>query len=144
MATTWVLVAESSRARIYEVQAHGGLRERVTLAHPESRLHDTGLTSDLPGRSFDRQGAGRHTMAEPTDPQAHEAEAFAQQIAGRLDLARSEGEFDHLVVMAPPHFLGLLRGAFSTETTRRVSHEVPKNLIRASIDELIEHLGRRD
>ena len=69
MKSTWIVVAESARARIFTMSGIGGKLQEITdLSHPESRLHDTELSSDLPGRTFDIQGQGRHGMEPATDP----------------------------------------------------------------------------
>ncbi|MCW8855424.1 MAG: host attachment protein, partial [Gammaproteobacteria bacterium] len=51
MSTTWVVVADSSRARIFTAETStSALQEIETLAHPEGRLHEQALSSDLPGK----------------------------------------------------------------------------------------------
>jgi protein required for attachment to host cells len=52
MATKWVVVAESSRARIFAfLQAGLAMEELEGLTHPASRAHERDLISDRPGRS---------------------------------------------------------------------------------------------
>lgn len=139
MNAIWIVVAESARAKIFSRARVGGtLREIAALSHPESRLHDTALTSDGPGRSFDSYGEGRHGMEQASDPQHREAQAFAREIARHLDHGRNERSYDALVLIAPPKFLGLLRATLDKPARELVLAEINKNLVEADL-ETVEH-----
>lgn len=130
--TTWFVVADSARARIFTASGtKGKLREIADLSHPESRLHDSELASNGPGRSFDSHGQGRHSMEPATHPQDREAQAFAVEVARHIDRGHNEGGFDSLVLVAPPKFLGRLRPALSDSTRDAVVGELDKNLVDA-------------
>ncbi len=132
MKSTWIVVAESARARIFIMPGIGGKLQEVTdLSHPESRLHDTELSSDLPGRTFDSQGQGRHRMEPTTDPKEREARAFAAEIARHIERGRNEGNFDALVLIAPPKFLGRLRAELTKPARDTLVGELDKNLVEA-------------
>lgn len=131
MANTWVLVADSSRARVFRAEgADEHLIEVQDMAHPEGRLHETELTTDLPGRAFDSHGQGRHAMEEETPPKRQEAIRFAKRVGDMLESARTAGDYDRLVVVAEPRFLGLLRDNLSDETIKLVGLEIDKNLVQ--------------
>jgi len=141
MAKTWVVVADSSAARIFTAATPtGGLDERESLAHPEGRMRAQELTSDLPGRAFDSKGKGRHAMESEVGPREHEAIAFAREIAGRIAAARSRGELDRVVLVAAPEFLGLLRDALDATTRRAVEAEFPLNLVKMTPAEIRSRL----
>ena len=132
MKSTWIVVAESARARIFTMSGIGGKLQEITdLSHPESRLHDTELSSDLPGRTFDIQGQGRHGMEPATDPKEREAQAFAAEIARHIERCRHEGNFDGLVLIAPPKFLGRLRAELTKPARDALVGELDKNLVEA-------------
>ncbi len=132
MKSTWIVVAESARARIFTMSGIGGKLQEITdLSHPESRLHDTELSSDLPGRTFDIQGQGRHGMEPATDPKEREAQAFAAEIARHIERGRHEGNFDGLVLIAPPKFLGRLRADLTKPARDALVGELDKNLVEA-------------
>ena len=138
MKSTWIVVAESARARILTKSGRGGkLQEFEDFSHPESRMHATELSSDLPGRTFDSHGEGRHGMEQPTDPKEQEAQAFAVEIARRVDRGRREGSFDSLILIAAPKFLGRLRSELSKPTRDALIGELDKNLVEAD-DETLE------
>ena len=126
---TWVLAADSSNARIFATDSRvGTLAEVLSLSHPQSRQHEQTLTSDLPGRSFDRAGQGRHVMGASVSPKEHEVLAFAEEIVEALEKARNDGKFNQLIVVAAPAFLGELRKRFPTALSRLVVLELDKNL----------------
>ncbi len=131
MKKTWVVAAESSRARIFQAESRlKPMKEIEGLAHPESRARVLDINADNAGRAFDRAGQGRHAMENEVDPKKHEAEMFAKQIAEHLDKARAKGEFEDVIVVAAPEFLGLLRKHVNPITAKMVSKTVTKNLVR--------------
>ena len=75
MNSTWIIVADASRARFFEASGSSSdIFETETLTHPEGRLHEQDLTSDLPGRAYDSSGEGRHAMGSSVEPKKHEIE----------------------------------------------------------------------
>jgi len=144
MAGIWVLAANSSRAYIYSTErATGDLKQVEKFDHPEARLHEQELTSDLPGRAFDSGGVGRHAMVQPVEPKRHEAINFAIQIADYLESARNEGKFRKLYIIAAPAFLGLLRERFSASLADLVTQEINKNLVNLHAQDIRNHLPER-
>lgn len=144
MSKTWILVADSSRARIFSSEsADGGLIELMDLSHNESRLHEQELTSDLPGRTYDSAGQGRHAMGTRVGVKEQEALVFAKEIADQLDKGREAKQFNHLVIAAPPHFLGLLRDKISARVRNLVTHELDRDLVQLTAEQLRAHLPER-
>lgn len=138
---TWVVVAESSRARIFAVTGpRKGLEEIAALAQPAARLKEGDLVSDAPGRSFDSGGQGRHAMGNASEHKHHEAESFARSIAGQLDTARQSREFAQLILVAPPHFLGLLRRYLTPACAATIVATVNKNLVQHDLSDIRDHL----
>lgn len=138
---TWVVVADSSRANIYlRPQRNSPLKEIASFDDPQARLREQDLTSDLPGRASARNGASRDRVDSDFSAKAHERETFARQICGTVEHARSCGEFDELILIAPPRVLGLMREVLSRPTLGRVSREIPKNLVQMPPDRLHPYL----
>jgi len=143
MATNWVLVAENSRARLFEMDSpRGALRELETLAHPEGRQKAGDIDSDRPGRAFDSRGEGRHAMVRSVDPKEQGAMDFARRIAERLEQGRTGGAFDGLVLVAPPAFLGLLRKCFAEPLRKKVVREINKDLVHLGAEAIERHVRR--
>jgi protein required for attachment to host cells len=141
MDKTWVLVAESSRARIFTVDTPSApLVEAETLVHTEARLHERDMTSDLPGHDSNHSGAGRHGYQDETAPKEQELINFARQVASRLEAARTGGELQRLIIIAAPAFLGTLRDQLSEQTGKLVTLEIAKNLAQQTPEDIRSHL----
>lgn len=139
--TTRVLVAHDAGARQFEHTRPGkGLVQLSEVEFEDGRRHAGELNEDRSGRSSDRAGNG-HGFETHDDTRHHAVGLFAKQLA--QDLARDFhlGEFDQLVLVAPPRFLGVLRGALSSKLERAVIGTVCKDLPRADDAELRKHLA---
>lgn len=135
--TTWIVVVDSSRGKIYVQDKHSSeLLEKVDLVHPSARLHGLDLTSDRPGKHVGAFGQGQHVFDARTDAKEHEAETFAREIAERLETGRTSGQFQNLVLMAPPAFLGVLREQLSDGVRKLVVEEIAKDLVTHSSEEI--------
>jgi protein required for attachment to host cells len=132
MKDVWVVVANSTRCRIFRQHKHSDpLTQVEELDHPEGRLRARDLGTDRPGRAFDSVGHGRHAMGQPVDPLEQETIRFAKTVAERIDAGRKRECFDRLVLVADPRFLGHLRQGLSAATRHRLTTELHKNLADA-------------
>ena len=144
MDKIWVLVADSGRARLFQAEGTiGALQERTDLVMPTSRLQEQELVSDRPGRAFDSVGEGRHAMEPPTPAKEVESGRFAAELATLLESERQRGAYKRLVLVAPPAFLGQLRGALSDSVKTLVSAELDKHLVQLDAEAIRRHLPER-
>lgn len=145
MAKYWIVVAESSRARIFSARGLNKpvLTEVEDIAHPEGRLHEGDLVTSAPGAAKSPSGQGRHAMDDETTAKKHESIVFAKQLAERLESGRNKGKYEQLMLVSPPGFLGLLRDNLSIETRKCIAKEVNKNFIHDTVKELQQHLAGR-
>lgn len=140
MQSVWILAAGNAGATIYTCRGgKGGLSQHRRFEHPEGRLHDRELTSDLPGRAYDSSGEGRHAMEQSVDPKKQQSIAFAKKLTEALHRACNAGECDKLYVAAPPAFLGMLREHYSKPVQQALAMEVNNNLVGLSADEVRGH-----
>jgi len=143
MPKTWILVADSSRARLFMADtASSALVELETFTHPASRQHEQDITSDLPGRQNGKglNGSFAHAMTQETDPKRHEAINFAREMANHLNKAHSKNKFKQLIIVAAPNFLGLLRDNLNESTRRTMTLQLDKNLTQQNSEEIRKHL----
>lgn len=141
MTDIWVVVADSSRVRIFAVErANGPLKEIATIDHPEGRLHERDLTSDEPGRRFATAGPQRHGMAQPVSSKEETTIEFARDLARHLEANRVRGQFHRLYVAAAPRFLGHLREAMEPATAATVYKAYDKNWVKEDVATIREHL----
>lgn len=140
MSTIWTLVADASRARVFQADApNGALREIITLTHPASRQHEGDLVSDRSGHDLDPTTGG-HGLGRGQEHKADEAMHFAKEICERLEQGHNEGSYGKLYLMAAPHFLGLLRQHLAKPVQQLVADEVDKDLTTADEAEIRAHL----
>lgn len=144
MQKTWVLVADTTRARVFEVdKPMGPLQERETLVHVQGRLHEQELTSDRrPGRNAGGNG-GAHSLGHEDDPKKQEGIRFAKQLGGYLEDAHNSHQFDKLYIVAAPSFLGDLRQNLGKSVQQAVTETVAKNVTRMEPVTIREHLPER-
>ena len=141
MCSSLVIVAESSRARIFAMEnPRKPLTEIKDMVHPESRAHARDLTADLPGRSFDSRGQGRHVMEDSLDVKEHQALDFAEQLAGYINTECRNNNLDRLYIAAAPHFLGQLRKKLDTTAKHHIVRQLNKNLVAMDEAEIRKHL----
>lgn len=140
MSTTWILVANAARARLYENTGIGkGLGLLSEFDHPESRLKGSDLVSDRPG--FMQSSGNGHGARQPaTDPKQNEAEHFAQEIARTLELGRGQNKYERLILVAGSPFLGTLKSRISSSVLAMTSDTVEKDYTTANEREIGKHL----
>jgi protein required for attachment to host cells len=138
----WVLVADTSRARVFSADKPAGpLEEILDLTHPEARLHDAQLASDEPGRDRN-SSSGSHSYAEETPPKRDAAAKFASQVCDALEEGRVAGKISKLYVIAPPTFLGLLRKCQSNGLRSLIAEEVSKNISTRDVETIRTQLPK--
>lgn len=138
---TWILIADGGRARVLENLGPGkGIAEvaGMAMATVLPAAHD--LSSDRPGRTFESGYSGHHALEPKSDPHERLKHDFLTNVAGRIDGHFSQGAFDKLIIVAPPHALGELRGLFSDRVRAVTTGEVAKDLTKTPDHEIASHL----
>ncbi|MEX1200344.1 MAG: host attachment protein [Methylophaga sp.] len=139
MKQKWIVVAESSRARIFAVDSKNQpLIEIDDLVNPASRVQNHDLVADRPGRHS--RGSSQHALEPHSDPQKLQAQRFAQSLSDRLEAGRVGGDFNDLVIVAPSGFMGLLRQQIGHTTQKHISHTLTKNLIQKSEAQIRDYI----
>jgi protein required for attachment to host cells len=135
MATTWIIAADASRARVLQVADRDQrLLEIEDLLNPEGRVDDRQLTTGAHPRY--RGSSGPASDREETGAAEHATERFAKRLGDYLDKARNERRYDELVLLAPPKFLGMVRKKLGKEVQKLVSEEIPKDLSWVNVRDL--------
>ncbi len=141
MSRLRIVVADQAEAIFYDTPSlRSAPKEVARISDPAAHLHDRDLMSDRPGRSYESVGGARHAIERENDPRQREAVRFARRIARRLDEARRKNEYEQLIVVAGPAFLGLMREEMSRPTRERVVHEIHKDLVHSPAKALRKHL----
>lgn len=108
-----IVVADEYQATFYlREKKFSPMQEVASLHNPAAREKRSDLLADKAARAFDSHGPGRHAMIkESADPKTQSAIVFAKEISEQLADEKRQRQFDCLVVVAAPRFLGLLRPA---------------------------------
>lgn len=143
LPTAWILVGDRGRARLLTA-GWPGLEDPSEIADfvcPEGNLSPHEVYSDSLGRNRDPQGRS-YTDEPETDLRHATALSFARTIAEALDKGRMDNRFGHLVIVAPPLFLGTLRGCLSEPLRRVVELELNEELVRLQLPAIVDRLQR--
>lgn len=138
-----IVVANETEANFLAMDApRSPLQWLSKLANESARLHERDLETDRPGTSFDRVGPGRHSVGGERSTQRHHQERFAKRIVDELERARTNHEFDRLVLMAEPRMLGLLRDAMPETSRSTVVAELAKDLVHLDAEAIRGYIPR--
>jgi protein required for attachment to host cells len=141
-STTWLLVCDASKAKIYSMHTARLFKEPTSdnlelvnkFTHDASRKKNHELETDRMG-TF-----GSGTFVEATTPKAHEAELFAQELLHHLESARKEGSYRDLIIVAPPTFMGILHKHMHHELQKIVSKNIEKDYTHHDDHDLMKNL----
>jgi len=140
MGRTWVLVGDGSRARLFRVGPRRDWELIRELEHPQTRAKARDLVTDREGRVKQSASAMRSAI-QPTKPlHTIEAEHFAHSVARILESGLADNGYEQLVLVAPPHFLGLLRATIASTVAKRVELTLDKDFTALKPDELAERI----
>ncbi len=134
--STSILVANRTGARLFH-RTGKNLRLLWSLENPAGRLRDQDIEAGASKRTYDSHARG-HDPA--TSPHEQAAVTFAKELAEELRRERLRGGANRIVLVAEPHFLGLLRGELDVPTGARVIAMVTKDLEHAALDSVAEHV----
>ncbi len=144
MKDAWVLVANGSEARLFH---HTGKSLELVeqFLHPDSRRKDQEITSDHASHRETRtEGTASQrvygSFPEPTDPHDFEIDRFARELDEKLEQHRAQNDFRELVLVAPPHFHGLVKKHMSGPLEKCVIREVSKDYTSVRERDLLEQL----
>ena len=120
------------------------LRNEGDAEHPNFqvervRSQDNPATSDQgtdsPGSTFSSTGSGRSSY-EQTDFHQIAEDRFAADAAALLQQRALAGDFESLIVVAPPRTLGELRKHYHDVVSRKLAGEIDKDLTGHPISEI--------
>jgi protein required for attachment to host cells len=138
---TWILVANSSRARLFERGARGGaLKLLREFRHPESRERPEDLVSDQPGHVNIGFGRNPSVYEPPTSPKRNTQQRFALELARELERGAAQGRYEALIVSASSPFLGMLKKRLASQAKARLRRTLDKDYTTASARQLAGYL----
>jgi protein required for attachment to host cells len=139
MATTWILVADRARARLFSsATPDAALAEIECFDNPDADTRD--VTSHRPPTVNESVGPARHSIEPHTTLREKVTDRFAKSLTDTLERGRVDHRFDRLVLVAPARFLGALHDNLDKPLRDRVTGEVRKNLTTLAADEIRQRL----
>lgn len=133
----WVVVADGEKALFLRNEGdakYPNLEVFREVRDENPPTHEQG--TDRPGRLNDGAGGLHKSAVQETDWHRIEKERFAKEIAERLYKAAHRGDYEKLIIVAPPLVMGEMRKELHKEVAERVIAEVPKTLTNHPIDEI--------
>jgi protein required for attachment to host cells len=146
----WILVAHRADARIIRSTGRRGSLHLVSqFEHPEGRKQNREIDTDAKGsrpsansgQGHTTGGAGssghmRHGLDPHLEAVEHIADIFAKALALKLREGRTQHEFDEVILVAEPGFLGKIRRFLDKQTNAMVSATLNRNLTALPMHEL--------
>jgi len=127
---TWVVVADSEKALFL---CNGRDMKNVQLGIIHQMHHSNRATRE---QGSDRPGRLGRSAVEDADRHEISKKRFAKEIADALYGYAHRGEFERLVIVAPPLMLGEMRQEFHKEVSDRIVSEIPKTLTNHSTNDI--------
>lgn len=132
---TLVILADGVQVRgLAERRRHGPLAELASWSLKADE-HDRHWARTHGGTVNDRMSYGRDNVLEAPPAEAAE-KRFLEGVAERLNRSAAAGEFEKLVLMAPPRALGVLRHALKPAVARRIEVTDDHERIKASTEDV--------
>ncbi len=142
MNTVWILVCDAARGRLFEIRGDNPCWEVIeTFSHPESRSKAAELATDHMGQNSSEGGSVHHNALAPaSSPKEVEKGHFVHTLATMLDQAMRSKRFHRWVLVAPAHFLGMLKEELTVELRKHLMASVDKDLNHFDARDLAERL----
>lgn len=138
---TWIVVADHQRARVLMNGGPGRGLQPVAGMDLQTRVKaGRDIVTDRPGRSFESRGGARHAVQPRIDPHRQAAERFVMTVVKSLAAANRNGDYDRLVLIAPPRALGEFRRHLPASVRKKLIGEVSEDLTKAPTAALSRHV----
>jgi protein required for attachment to host cells len=138
---TWIVVADGTQARILlNTGRMLGVRQVPGGHFQELIPPGREIMTDRQPRVQESVGSARHAVEPRIDPRAERKRQFVEHLAEHLEKADRRGEFENLVIVAPPHALGDLRHALTPALRKRVIAEFAHDYTHQDNDIVYQHV----
>ena len=161
MQTTWIMVANAGRARIFsESDPSQPLQEVEDMVSPAAHLRELDLVTDKmaptaatktghnigggqgAGAAHNAQAGAPNSQYQPAQtPTEHEAEKFAKDISAYLKQAHGENRFGQLIISASPEFLDTLRKNLDSQIQPLIKLEINKDYTQVPVQQLRDQIN---
>jgi protein required for attachment to host cells len=113
MKKLWYVIADGGRARFVERDETGAFRTLSSFVATELRKSAHELGRDRPARVEESATPARHAVEPRRDLHEAAKDDFIRAVAEELAAQLKDGNFDELVLVAPPGVIAELKHALS-------------------------------
>ena len=139
---TWVVVADHQHGHAFQNDGPNRGLQPVDGFSFETHLHfGRDLISDRPTRTFSRADGKPQAVEPKTDPHRQEGERFVAGMAAALAAASDRGEFQRLLLIAPPRALGEFRRQLPPKVRDKIVAEIDQDLTQVPVDKIVAHVA---
>ena len=137
--TTWFLIADSAKSRIFESSGPGGTWTLVEEnADEDARKPSRDLGRDRPPRGRTIGTGAPFSVTEADDHEKAGQEFLLARVQDIVEAEKKE-RFDQLVVAAPPAALGVIRKKLPADTTAKLIGVYDKDLTNETAQDLHDY-----
>jgi protein required for attachment to host cells len=140
-AKIWYVIADGGRARFVERDENGAFRTVSSFVSTALHAKSSDLGRDRPARVMESANAGRSAVEPRRDLKEAAKEDFIKLVAEQIDSEHGRGQFDKLVLVAPPGVLTELRSKLSKPMAEIVVDDLQKDLTKIPDHDLTGHLA---
>jgi protein required for attachment to host cells len=137
----WYVIADGGRARFVERDERGVFRTVSSFVSTELHAKASDLGRDRPTRVMESATPGRSAVEPRRDLKEAAKQDFVKLVAEQIDAEHGRGQFDDLVLVAPPGVLTELRNSLSKPMTELVVDDLQKDLTNVPDHDLAGHLA---
>ena len=134
MKTEWVVLADAARARIFARLGNGGWQDIRDLTR--------GGGDTTNGREV-RLPAAMRKLKDLVAGNGGGRDDFIARLGSDLRAARKRGDFDALVLVAPPDVLEKLESSLDPATRRKLVGKATDNLVGLPLKDARREIARR-
>ncbi len=142
-AKLWYAIADGGRARFVERDENGFFHTVANFESTDLHARSTDLGTDRPSRVQDSAGPGRHAVEPRQDLKQQAKQDFIKLVAEELTVEHGRGQFDQLMLVAPPGVLTQLKQSLAKPIADLVVRDLQKDLTKVPDHDLPEHLTPR-
>ena len=140
-ARLWYVIADGGRARFVARDDNGAFRTVLSFVAADLHRPSRELGLDRPARVKESASPARHAVEPRRDLHAAAKEDFVKLVAEQIEAEHRDGQFDKLVLVAPPGVLTELKKALSKPIAKIVASDLQKDLTKIPDHDLTEHLA---
>jgi protein required for attachment to host cells len=137
----WYVIADGGKARFVERDKKGVFRTVASFVSTELHDRTSDLGRDRPPRAHESATATRHAIEPRRDLKEAAKADFVKLVAEQIDAEHGRGQFDKIMLVAPPGVLTELKENLSRPIAGIVVDDLQKDLTNIPDHQLADHLA---